>query len=626
MSAVGASAASAAASGMSSADTWLSSVLMRCISSLSAASPSSPESCLRRSSSPSSSSSSESRLRSSPISSASSRSCTASPNWRWSSSTFSNRSRSRPARSSISGRQRSTSFLAAGGGAMPVRRSRTKSASASSIGASARSVISSNLPRWKRSSSMAERFLATPSMRRAPIASTRACSTASNTARPCWPAGCRRRCTAGSWQAILNAIASAWPRTIAASPLLSLRGGSGSRTFPLIRPGRSAANDTSRSGLRAIARRQPVTARLNGSVGESFDDGLLLMLEAINFSPSPRGERSNLRQRHVDRALRQLDAEAALIELGHDRPLQLVALVQEGEPERETDIVEYFGILRPGDHRARAHYRRDVAVHEGVARQVGDAHHLVDDVAALLVAIVLGLGQHDLDLVVVRQIIQRGDDRPAVHLALVDLLGAVIEARGVAEADRVGGGEQAEIGMRLDHLALVEQRQAAGGFQHALDHEHHVRPAGVVFVEAERHIVLQRPWQDAFAELGDLLVILDDDGILADQIDAADMAVEIDAHQGPVESRRHLLDMGGLAGAVIAGDDDAAVPGEAGENRERGRRVEPVIGVDVGHVLIGLGIGRHFHVAIDAELLPDRHLHVGQPGDFFSCSSQFILS
>jgi len=31
--------------------------------------------------------------------------------------------------------------------------------------------------------------------------------------------------------------------------------------------------------------------------------------------------------------------------------------------------------------------------------------------------------------------------------------------------------------MRLDHAALVEQREAARGFQHALDHEHHVRPA-----------------------------------------------------------------------------------------------------------------------------------------------------
>jgi len=32
--------------------------------------------------------------------------------------------------------------------------------------------------------------------------------------------------------------------------------------------------------------------------------------------------------------------------------------------------------------------------------------------------------------------------------------------------------------MRLDHAALVEQRQAAGRFKHTLDHEHHVRAAG----------------------------------------------------------------------------------------------------------------------------------------------------
>ena len=240
---------------------------MRCISSASAASPSSPESCLRRSSSPSSSSSSLSRLRSSPISSASSRSCTASPNGAGPRpGPRAGRGRA-PARSSINGRQRSTSFLAAGGGATPVSRSRTSSASASSIGASARSVIWSKLPRWKCSSSIAARFSATPSMRRAPIASTRACSTASKTARACWPAGCRRRCTAGSWQASRSAIESAWPRTIAASARDSLRGGSGSRALPPIRPGRSAAKATSSSGLRAIARRQPATARLNGSVG-----------------------------------------------------------------------------------------------------------------------------------------------------------------------------------------------------------------------------------------------------------------------------------------------------------------------------------------------------------------------
>ena len=184
--------------------------------------------------------------------------------------------------------------------------------------------------------------------------------------------------------------------------------------------------------------------------------------------------------------------------------------------------------------------------------------------------------------------------------------------------------------MRLDHLILVEQRQAAGDFQHALDDEHHVRAAGVIFVEAERDVVLQRPRQNAVAEFGDLLVVADDDGVLADQVDAADVAVEVDAHAGPIEPGRHLLDMGRLAGAVIAGDDDAAVLGEAGENGKRGRPVEAVIGVEFGHVLVGFRVGRHFHVAIDAELLTDRHLHVGQfvvgsAGDFLGCSSQLDL-
>ena len=266
-----------------------------------------------------------------------------------------------------------------------------------------------------------------------------------------------------------------------------------------------------------------------------------------------------------------------------------------------------------------------IAVHEGVAGEVGDAHHLADDVAALGGAVVLRLGEHDLDLVVVRQIVERGDDRPAVHLALVDLLRAVIEAGGVAEADRIGGREQAERRMRLDHLVLVEQRQPAGRFQHALDHEHHVRAAGVVLVEAERDVVLQRPGQDAVAEFGHLHAVADDDRVLADEIDAADVAVEIDAHARPVEPRRHLLDMRRLAGAVIAGDDDAAVLGKAGKDGERGRLVEPVIGIDIGHVLVRFRIGRNFEVAVDAEQLPDRHLHVRQAGLRFCRETQLHL-
>ena len=60
---------------------------------------------------------------------------------------------------------------------------------------------------------------------------------------------------------------------------------------------------------------------------------------------------------------------------------------------------------------------------------------------------------------------------------------------------------------------------------------------------------------------------------------------------------------------------------ETGEDGKRGRLVEPVVRIDVGHMLIGLRIGRHFHVAVEAEDLPDRHLHVGQAGDFLRCGS-----
>ncbi len=318
---------------------------------------------------------------------------------------------------------------------------------------------------------------------------------------------------------------------------------------------------------------------------------------------------------------RKLLTEAALIEFGNDRPLQFVALVDEREPEGKADVLEDVGVLRPGDDGARAHDGRDVAVHEGVAGEVGDPHHLADDVAALIGAIVLRLGEHDLDLVVVRQVVQRGDDRPAVHLRLVDLLGAVIEAGGVAKAHRIGGREQAERRMRTDHPALVEQGEAAGGFQHPLDHEHHVRTAGIVLVEAERDVMLIGPRQDAVAEFGDLEAVLDDDGVLADQVDTADVAVEIDPHARPVQAGRHLFDMGRLAGAVIARDNDTAVVREARQDRQRGRPVEPVILIDVRDIVVAFRVGRDFHVAVEPELLANRHFDIGQAGDLLRCGS-----
>jgi hypothetical protein len=225
-----------------------------------------------------------------------------------------------------------------------------------------------------------------------------------------------------------------------------------------------------------------------------------------------------------DTARIQILAEAALIVLGERAALDLVALVQEGETEGKAHVApEDARILGPGDHRARRHDGRDVTGDEARARQLGQGHHGGNGLATLLGVVVRRLGGDDVHFLLVRQVVQRRHDRPAVHLALVDLLRAVIEARRVAEADRVGGREQAERRMRADDLVLVEQGQLAVDLQHALDHEHHVGAAGVVFVEHQGRRVLQRPGQDAFAELGHLLAIAQHDRVLADQVDTAEM-------------------------------------------------------------------------------------------------------
>src|ERR1700758_1633511 len=147
-------------------------------------------------------------------------------------------------------------------------------------------------------------------MRRAPIASTRACSTASNTPRACGLPGISLRCTLGSWQASLSAIESACPRTIAASRRVILRAGSGNRALPGASPGRSAAKLTSSSGAFAIARRQDVTARLNGSVGASFDPVRNLLLEVVIFVVVPaKAGTHNHRLELVERLAASLDRE-----------------------------------------------------------------------------------------------------------------------------------------------------------------------------------------------------------------------------------------------------------------------------------------------------------------------------
>jgi hypothetical protein len=49
-------------------------------------------------------------------------------------------------------------------------------------------------------------------------------------------------------------------------------------------PDDSAAKDTSSSGFLAMARRHPVTARLNGSVGLSLPGVLPLMLDDMGYA------------------------------------------------------------------------------------------------------------------------------------------------------------------------------------------------------------------------------------------------------------------------------------------------------------------------------------------------------
>src|SRR5580693_4527585 len=74
---------------------------------------------------------------------------------------------------------------------------------------------------------------------------------------------------------------------MAASRLVILRAGSGNRALPGASPGRSAANVTSSSGFRAIARKHDVTARLNGSLGAPFDPVRNLEFEVVLSMSSP---------------------------------------------------------------------------------------------------------------------------------------------------------------------------------------------------------------------------------------------------------------------------------------------------------------------------------------------------
>ena len=84
-------------------------------------------------------------------------------------------------------------------------------------------------------------------------------------------------------------------------------------------------------------------------------------------------------------------------------------------------------------------------------------------------------------------------ERPLVAEYYQRVFGKDLPESVVAKADCIGGREQAEPRIGVYHPVLVEQGQLAVGFQHPLDHEHHVGAAGIVFVEHQRHRMLERP-------------------------------------------------------------------------------------------------------------------------------------
>ena len=168
-----------------------------------------------------------------------------------------------------------------------------------------------------------------PRMRLAPIASTRACSIASNTARARRRPARASRAAPDRGRRRRSAAASAWPRMTAISVLVGTREGSGSRAIlPLERRAARCVNTTSHlvvGGDRAARSAQGSSAPRLGAASTGtislLDSGLPGRACDAHAVVTPLRARLELQlsQRHVGGRLRQVLAEAALIVLG-DQP------------------------------------------------------------------------------------------------------------------------------------------------------------------------------------------------------------------------------------------------------------------------------------------------------------------
>src|SRR6185312_7965295 len=156
---------------------------------------------------------------------------------------------------------------------------------------------------------------------------------------------------ASSWWAMRSAMRSAMPRICWACFGARSRGGCGRISLLPSTLGPSEPKATSSSGASAKARVEWVSAFLKGS------------LRIVGFWAMASDHF------HLQGGFLDVRAESALVELGQRMAFQFVALVEERQAEGQLRIVvEDQGVLRPGDNRARAHHRRNIAVGEGRTR------------------------------------------------------------------------------------------------------------------------------------------------------------------------------------------------------------------------------------------------------------------
>jgi len=211
------------------------------------------------------------------------------------------------------------------------------------------------------------------------------------------------------------------------------------------------------------------------------------------------------------------------------------------------------------------------------------------------------------------RLVQRRHDRPAVHLALVDLLRGRDRGPTCRRGRPYWRSRTAGRPMRPNHPVLVEAASAcptlrarAGSRTSHRDGRRHIRRSRGRYCSAAAQG--RMPSRNSVTCLPSLMTIAS-----LPMRSMRNVAVEIDAHEGPVEPSGNLLDMRRLAGAVIAAimtrrflaKPARSRASSGGRKYNRGR--DP-------HVFGGGRIGRGPPCRNSCRTPADRDLHVGQTG------------